>query len=150
VASDNINLVGLDLALELHRGDTGNQALAQRRGHDLDVIVVQIQFTCDLQIGKIETHEVKTQNPDAQRLMMTGQDGTTEIIETTATALAKVALTVKLGVIVTVPHNRAAIARRTANSVGPPVLTDQRKALVVIDKRGKIDQARGVHEVTRS
>jgi len=146
VACHDVNFVDLHLALEFHRRHAGDQALAQRRGHDVDIVLIQTQFTGNLKIGKVEAHEVKTQNPDAQRLMMAGQDRATEVIKAAAAALAEVALAVPLSFIVAVSHDRSAVACGAAHTIRPTMLTDQRETLVVIDERGKINQLCGSHE----
>ena len=147
---DDIDLVDLDHALKLHFGGLGNEAVPQARGHRLDIVFIQAQFPGDLEIGEVQSHEIQAQDPDPERLVMAGQDRPGQIIEATAAAFATVALAVRLFLIVAVTADRMARAARTANAIGPTMLTDQIEALVVIDERGEVDQLRDSHDDTES
>jgi hypothetical protein len=57
------------------------------------------------------------------------------------------ALAVPLFLIVAITGHQMA---RTADSIGPALLTDQFIALLVIDERGEIDQLRDGHSDTES
>src|SRR6266511_4060491 len=63
-----------DLRLALH------DALAQLRCHDLGIVRIQIEFLSDLLIREIQSHEVEAEDPGPQRLMMTGEDGTGQVV----------------------------------------------------------------------
>jgi len=140
VARHYIDLVDLDHALKLHVRGLRAQAFAQGRRHRLGVILVQIQFAGDLAIGKIEAHEIQAQNPDAEGLMMAGQDRPAQIVEAGAATFAAIALPVLLHVVDAMAYDGRAGAAGTANAIGPTMLADQLKTLLVVDEGGKIDQ----------
>ena len=75
--------------------------MAQLTRHLMHVSLVEIECLGNLSIREVQAHEVQTQNPDPQRLMMTGKDRVSQIVEVSATGLAQVALTLGLGVVAT-------------------------------------------------
>ena len=74
VARHHVDLVNLDNTGKLDVGGFGEQALTQARRHGLGVVLMQTEFVGDLTVGEIEPHEIQAQYPNAQRLMMAGQD----------------------------------------------------------------------------
>jgi hypothetical protein len=74
VPGHDVNLVGLDFAFQRRLGDLGNQTFAKMRRHVVDVVVVQAQLLGDLLVRQVQPHEIQTQDPDPQRLMVSGQD----------------------------------------------------------------------------
>jgi hypothetical protein len=68
----------------------------------MDVVFIQTQFPGDLAIGEVQSHEIQTQDPDPQRLMMASQDCPGQVIEAPVASFATVALAVVLRVIVTI------------------------------------------------
>ena len=82
--------------------------------------------------------------------MMAGQDRPGQVIEAAAAAFATVALAVPLFLIVAITGHRIARTARTADSIGPALLTDQIVALLVVDERGEVDQLRDGHSDTES
>lgn len=150
VASHDIDLIDLDRTFEFNVGGIVDNAFAQLRGHAVDIVLVKIQFVGDLPIGKIEAHEIKTQNPDAHRLMMPGQDGTAQIIKAAAASLAAVALPVRLGVVTTVAGHLGARTTGAAHALGPTMLPDQLVAFGIIDERCEINQIGSSQDDTNS
>lgn len=142
MARHNIDLVDLDGARKLHRSDPGDETIAQARCHFVHVVLVQLKFARDLQIGKIEAHEVKAQNPQAQGLMMAGQDRAAQVIEASPTAFAPVALAVRLRIVPTVATDALAGATGAAHRIGPTMLTNELVTLAIVDESGEIDQLR--------
>src|SRR3712207_6013092 len=67
VASDHIDFVDLDLALQPRSRDFGDQAAAQLLRHDLHVRPRKAQFLADLPVREVQPHEIQAQNPDTQR-----------------------------------------------------------------------------------
>ena len=65
----------------------------------MDIIFVQIELLGDLRIREIKSHEIPTQDPKSKRLMMASKDGVSQIVETSLTGLAKVALTRGLRIV---------------------------------------------------
>jgi hypothetical protein len=62
--------------------------------------------------------------PDPQRLVMSGQRGASQVIETGGAGRASVALSAPLRVIMPVTGNRRAMTLRAPHAVGPTVLPD--------------------------
>jgi hypothetical protein len=116
----------------------------------MDVVFIQTQFSGDLEIGEVQSHEIQAQDPDPQRLMMAGQDCPAQVIEATTASFATVALTVVLSIIVAIANHRMARTARTFDAVGPTILTDQLKALPVVNKGGEVDQLWDSHGDTES
>ncbi|MGB8839487.1 MAG: hypothetical protein WCC64_00300 [Aliidongia sp.] len=143
-------LVDLDHALKRHFGDLGDKALAQARGHRLDIVLIQVQFPGDLEIGEVQPHEIQAQYPDPERLMMPSQDRPSQVIKADAAAFATVALAVPLLLVMTITDHRMARTTGTAHAIGPTMLTDQLVALVVCNERSEVDQLRGSHDDTES
>ena len=86
----HIHLVTFDLPGQARLGFERHNPLAQLSGHRLHVILVQPQLLGNLLIGQIQAHEIQTQNPYPQGLMMTGKDRVRQIIKVPMTALAVV------------------------------------------------------------
>jgi len=77
----DVDLVDLNLAVELYLWRFGDQAAAQVLRHDLHVRAIQTQFRGDLSVGEVQAHEVKTQHPHPQRLVVPGQHCPGQVIE---------------------------------------------------------------------
>ena len=92
---------------------------AQLFGHRLHITDIEIEFAGDLLVGQVQAHEVKAQDPDPQRLMMTGEDGLGQVIEAHLAGRAAVALALSLPVIVTIPRHLVTPALRAAHTRGP-------------------------------
>ena len=146
----HVDLVDLDQTLEFHLGGLGDEAFPQARGHRLDVVLIQIQFSGDLKIGEVQPHEIQAQYPDPEWLMMAGQDRPGQVVEATAAAFATVALALPLRLVVTITDHRVARATGTADAIGPAMLTDQLVAPPVINERGEVNQLRSSHDDTES
>jgi len=102
VARDDVDLVDLDLARQDDGRGLGGEPLAQMRRHVLNVAFVQVQFEGDLAVRKVQPHEIETQNPDLQRLMMPSQNRAGEIVEPNPTTPADISLTQPLRVVMPV------------------------------------------------
>jgi hypothetical protein len=72
--------------------------------------------------------------------MVARQDRAAQIIEASATTFAAVALTVRLSVVNPIADDRLTGALGTAYSIGPTMLTDQLKTLLVVNEGGEINQ----------
>jgi hypothetical protein len=72
--------------------------------------------------------------------MVTFEDGTGEIVEAGATALASVPLTIRLGLVVSVSNDLIAVAIRAAYTGRPPDVADSFKAFGIINKRIDFDE----------
>ena len=67
--------------------------------HLMQVILVEIEFLRDLLIGEIESHQIQTENPFPQRLMVMSEDGVGQIVKVAPTRVAMVALALALAFI---------------------------------------------------
>jgi len=59
----NIDFITLDFTLKRNRFLLVDEALPQVRGHLLHIVFIQTQLLGNLLVGKIEVHEIQTQNP---------------------------------------------------------------------------------------
>jgi hypothetical protein len=71
--------------------------------------------------------------------MVARQDRPAQIVEAYATTFATVALTVRLPVITPIADHRLTGAAGTAYSIGPPMLADQLKTLLIVNEGGEIN-----------
>ena len=108
--------------------------MAQLLGHELYIGAGETQLLGDLPVREVQAHEVEAQHPDAQRLVMTGQDSAGQVVEAGAARRATLALPMRLGVVPAVTGGRGAAAGRAADAIRPAVLADQLEALRVIDQ----------------
>ncbi len=95
----HIDFIALDLTAQPRRGLALHNALAQLAGHLLHVILVQVQLAGNLLVGEVESHQIQTDNPGAQRLVVARQDGSAQIIKVAATTATLVALALHLRLI---------------------------------------------------
>jgi hypothetical protein len=119
----------------------GDQAVAQLLRHRLHVRPAQAQFFPDLPVRQVQTHEVEAQNPQSQRLMVSGQHRARKVVKAPRACLAAIALPMRLGIVAPVPDYRMAVTTRTAHALRPTVLAHECEAL------GVVDQTREVHYV---
>jgi hypothetical protein len=101
----------------------------------MDSILVQIELLGDLRLREMKSHAIQTQNPQSKRLMMASTDGVSQIVETSLTGLAKVALTRGLRIVAPVFGDLWALAIGTLYPVWPASATDGFKTLGVVDER---------------
>jgi hypothetical protein len=72
--------------------------------------------------------------------MMAGQRGVREIVEAILAVVAKIALSMRLSVVMSVAHDMFAPALWTANALQPTRLTHKFETFRVIEQRRQIDQ----------
>jgi hypothetical protein len=65
----------------------------------MDITAIQCQFFCNLVVGQVQPHEIETQDPHFQGLMMAGKDGVSQIIKAFVTVVTLIALTIWFRVI---------------------------------------------------
>ena len=80
----DVDLVAFDLSGEDDRGLAFDDALPQLRGHPLGVVGIEVQFACDLLVGEVQPKEIQAQDPDPQRLVMSGEEGPGQVVEAAA------------------------------------------------------------------
>jgi hypothetical protein len=73
--------------------------LTQLRRHLVHVATIHVQFVGNLVVGQIQAHEIQTQYPHLERLMMAGKNGVRQIIKALVTVVTRVALTSSFRVI---------------------------------------------------
>lgn len=136
----NVDFVAFNFFAELDGWLPGIYSGTQGLGHILYVILIQVQLPCDLQVRKIQAHQVETQYPDAQWLMVPFKDGSTQIVKVRVAALAVVPLTSLLRFVVSMSSNLIAAAVRAAHAVWPSDLSNSLKAFGIIDKSVDFDE----------
>ena len=136
----DVDLVAFNFSTELYGGLFSIHSRAQGPGHVLNVVFVEIELGCNLQVRQIQTHQVKAQNPDAQRLMVSFEDGSREIVEIDVTALAMVPLASRLGLITSVSNNLGAAALWAAYAFRPSDVTDSVEAFGIVDQVIDLDE----------
>jgi hypothetical protein len=98
VPSDNVELVELNVAAQDHLGCLRHDAVTQHHG----LGVALAQFLRDLTVRQVHPHEVRAQDPGRNWLMMSGQNGSRQVIEAVLAGLAQVSLSVPLAIVMTV------------------------------------------------
>ncbi len=81
VSSDDINFIAFDNATQLRGGLSFNDPFAQLRGHLMHVVFVQRKFLGNLLVRQIKSHQIQTEYPFTQRLMMPGKDRVAQIVK---------------------------------------------------------------------
>lgn len=130
----HIDFVTFDLAAESLHGLALDDPFAELRGHDLGVVGIKIQPLSDLFIRKIQSHEVETENPDPQWLVMAGEDRSGQVVEESLTRETPVTLPFGLGRIVALPGDLSGVAMGTGDTLSLAQLSNRLKALAVVDE----------------
>ena len=115
----NVNLVAFDLARQHHRRLFGQDPLTPLSGHVLRAVRVQLQFLRDLRIRQVQPQEIEAQNPDAQRLMMPGENRPREVVKLTLAAAALIPLTFRLSVVKTTFRDPPRLTMRALDTPWP-------------------------------
>jgi hypothetical protein len=98
----HIDFVALDLTFEHDRRTAIDDPLTKLLDHRLDVVSVHVEFFGDLQTRQVQSHKIEADDPRSQRLMMTREDGSSEVVKPPLTSVTEVALPIGLGVITSV------------------------------------------------
>jgi hypothetical protein len=93
--------------------------LTQLRRHLVHVTTIHLQFVGNLVVGQIQAHEVQTQYPHLERLMMSGKNGVRQIIKTCVTVGTLIALTGEFRVITAALDDLCGLTRWTLDAVWP-------------------------------
>jgi hypothetical protein len=136
-----VGLIAFDLARQLDFGLRGHDPGSQLGRHPLDVILIQTQFLADLMVGEIQAHEVQTQNPDLQRLVMPGQDGSRQIVEIAVTDRAAVFLPGGLARIATLFRYGCGGAVGAMHTFRPTQFADLGVTLGIVQQVLKMDHS---------
>ena len=112
---------------------------SQLRRHLVHITAVQRQFLRNLLIRYIQAHEIQTQHPYFERLMMARKNGVGQIIEAGIAVVALIALTCRFRVIKAALDDLGGLTRGTRNAVWPAQLADGLIALHIINEIRDID-----------
>jgi hypothetical protein len=119
MSSHDIDFVTFHLAAERDLGLPLHDAFAQLGCHLLGIIRIEIKLLSDLFIREIQPHEVEAEDPDAQRLVMTGEDGPGQVIKPSVASGAFIPLARRLSVITSLLDHLGGRTMGTSHSVGP-------------------------------
>src|SRR3954454_8450671 len=147
VPGDDVELVELDVPAQDHLRCLRHDAVAQHLGHGLGVALAQTEFLRDLTVRQVHSHEVRAQDPGRDGLMMSGQNGSRQVIEAVLAGLAQVSLSVPLAIVMTVADHACAAAVEADNAVRPAELTNDFIPLRFVEQVRQLDQ---VHHGFRS
>src|SRR3954451_18533209 len=92
-------------------------------------------------------HEIRAQYPGRDWLMMSGKNGSRQIIEAILAGLAQVSLSVPLAIVMAIADHSCAAAVEADNAVRPAELTNDFIALRLVEQVRQLDQ---VHHGSRS
>jgi hypothetical protein len=107
--------------------------------HLLHITDMQLQFVCNLLIRYIQAHEIQTQYPYFQRLMMSRKNRVCQIVKPCMTVVTLIALTSRLCVIKATLDDLLRFARGAGDAVWPAQLADSLIALYIINQILDID-----------
>src|SRR3954454_18607340 len=147
VSGDNVELVELDVPAQDDVGRLRHDAVTQHLGHGLDVALAQTQLVRDLAVRQVHSHEGRAQDPGRNGLMMSGQNGSRQVIEAILACLAQVSLPVPLAIVMAVADHASATAVKADNTVRPAELTNDFITLRFVEQVRQLDQ---VHHGSRS
>lgn len=119
VARHDIHLVTFDLAFQNRRLLTIQESLTKMGRHLLSLGGRQIQLDGDLPIREVQPHEIGTQHPNLERLMMPREHRVRQIVETPLALAAPVSLTMRFGRIVSVLDDLKRFTMRTTHPLRP-------------------------------
>src|SRR5262245_5277826 len=114
-------------------------AVTQLGCHLLHITDMQRQFMCNLLIRYIQAHEIQTQYPYFQRLMMSRKNRVCQIVKPCLTVVTLIALTSWLCVIKATLDDLLRFARGARDAVWPALLADRLIALHIIDEMLNVD-----------
>lgn len=120
----------------------GNNPLSQLLGHPLHIVWVQPQLVGNLGIRQVQTHEIQTQNPNPQRLMMPRQHRLRQIVKIAVATLTPIFLSCGLSGVPPLLRDVRCATVRTTDPVGPTQLAQGFIALDVIQQVLKVDHRR--------
>lgn len=102
-------------------------------GHRLHIAHRQAQFGRNLFIGKVQAHEVQAQYPYAQQTMMPFEDRPAQIVILLSERLTRVALLVRIPVMMFAFLNVVRVALRASNPIRPAQLAHHLVTLRIIN-----------------
>src|SRR4029450_2530949 len=136
--ADSLELLPSQMALSLDKTVFYDPS-PQLSRHLVHITAVQRQFVRNLLIRDIQSHEIETQHPDFQRLMMARKNGVGQIIKAGIAVVTLIALTCRFRVIKAALDDLGGLTRRTCNAVWPAQIADGLIALHMMDGTLDID-----------
>src|SRR3954465_7808756 len=94
----------------------------------------------DLAVRQVHPHEIRAQYPGRDWLMMSGKNGSRQIIEAILAGLAQVSLSVPLAIVMAIADHSCAAAVEADNAVRPAELTNDVIALRLVEPVRQLDQ----------
>ena len=131
---DDIDLITLHGSFEDGNGLVTEDSFPQLRRHLLNVVLVQVQFLADLSVRQVQAHEIQTQDPGAQGLVMTFKDRPRQVVKAPPTGLAAVPLAIFLGLIATELDDTLVPTMRTQNTLRPAQAPYNFETLGIVDE----------------
>ena len=131
----------------------------QLSGHLLHITAIERQCLPNLLVRQVESHEIQTQDPDFQRLMMARKDGVGQIIKALVTIVTLVALTRGFRVIKAALDDVLRLTRGAGDTIWPASCAYRLITLHIIDQIRDVDLhrwtpvrgwKRGSHQYTTS
>src|SRR5580658_4701792 len=135
VPCDDVDLVALDVAAQLHGRLLLDDAFTKLACHPVRIVLGKVQLLGDLLVGQVQPHEVQAQDPDTERLVTALQDRVRQVVEVSPTALALVSLTIGLGFISPSLDDLRGPAVGARYPMRPADLPHDLEALGIIDQR---------------
>ncbi len=102
MSGHHIDFVALDLAFQGHGGAAVDDPPAERLNHRLGVAPMDVELLGDLQCREVQPHEVEADDPGPERLVMSGEDGAGQVVESLAAVMAEIALAMGLRAILAI------------------------------------------------
>ena len=138
MACNHIDFINFDFTRQNHSRLFRQDSFAQLGRHVVSTVFIQIEFSRDLQIRQVQAHEIQTNQPDSERLMMTRENGVGEIIKVASTTATVVALSMALGVIHSTLGHLGGFTMCTGHAARPANGSHNFKALLVVNQRQEI------------
>src|SRR5215467_5660479 len=114
-------------------------ATTQRSRHLIGITLMDGQLVGNLLVRQVQSHEIQTQDPDFQRLMMSGKNSVSKIIEACVAVVTLIALTSGFRIIKAALDDMLRRTRWTGDAIWPTQLPHGLITLDVIDQVCDID-----------
>src|SRR5499427_4877001 len=114
-------------------------ATTPRSRHLIGITLIDGQLVGHLLVRHVESHEIQTQDPDFQRLMMSGKNRVSQIIKALVTVVTLIALTSGCRIIKAALDEVLRRTRGTGDTIWPTQLPHGLITLDVIDQVRDID-----------
>jgi hypothetical protein len=132
VPGHDVDLIAFHLTAQGGGEFLGHDALAQLSRHVMRLVFVEVEFLGNWRIGQVEAHEIRAQNPDAQRLMMTSKERVSQIVKAPFTGLAQIALPLGLSGVAPLFGDLWTVAIGAPDAIGPAHIADGGETFSVV------------------